>query len=68
MQQCIMKSQSWKFMDNTKTQELKYFDNGTLIHLQIMEMYIKSYFIARKGFTAGVTFNTCFGEICAPMI
>ena len=55
-------------MDNTKTQELKYFDNGTSIHLQIMEMYIKSYFIARKGFTAGVTFNTCFGEICTPMI
>ena len=67
MQQCI-KVTELEFMDNTKTQELKYFDNGTLIHLQIMEMYIKSYFIARKGFPAGVTFNTCFGEICTPMI
>ena len=45
----MMTSQIFKFVDFTKTQESRYFQNETLFFLQIkkIQLHIKGYFMAK---------------------
>ena len=53
----MLMSQILKFLDFTRTQKSRYFENKTLFFLQIKQTnssYIKGYFMVKNSFVAEV--------------